>query len=201
MFLRNLHVATRLEQLVSACEASATPQAQIEALIANTIRLVNPDRDQGGMGAHFKCMCIISEELKDKMVLPFNVPDDIIKQEEEDYIKEQRQRRQERTSSFLHHTNTTKTPSPSPAATKPDFAANVVEVAPASSTKRPPSSSSAASSSASSSAPADEPLQARIESRRAAARQAAEALAKTRADRQAADAAKRAELRVLQNSK
>jgi len=85
-FLRNLHIAARLEALVQAALARGLlTEAQVETLISNATRMVDPSAERGGMGQHFKVMCVVSEQLAKEDIVPFDLADEIMIEEDRVY--------------------------------------------------------------------------------------------------------------------
>ena len=74
-----------MEAMVSGALAEGTlSEDALGDLISNATRLVDPDSSQGGMGRHFKVLCVVSDQLANHDILPFNIPDQIMALEEQE---------------------------------------------------------------------------------------------------------------------
>lgn len=180
--LRNLNMAARLERIVQrAVESGTLSESQISDLISNAVRLVSPDTAAGGMGRHFKAMCVVSQQLAASEIVPFNIPDDLMAQEEAEYAAQGAEKQKAANgasggANLLFGAAQLPYADPLPKATEHLFSSAPVE------TPKPKQQLTATEQATASS----------TTQRRAAAREAAAQLAKARAEREAAEAAAKA---------
>ncbi len=167
-FLRNLNIAARLEVLVQkAMEDDKFSDSDVDTLIDNATRLVETDTTKGGMGLHFKCMAIVSQQLQQgEPIIPFNFPDPLIQAEDAKYEVEN--------PTLVRKTNGGLLDS-HPRADRPRASEHRFSSVPPAEKPKPVQTNS--------------PLANATEKRRASAREAAQQLAKARADKEAAAAA------------
>lgn len=221
--LRNLNISGRLERLVNdAITQSQNNQTQaqshshsldangIQTLIANAIRMVDPDRSNGGMGAHFKAMCFVSNDLSHAEIVPFNIPDELMKAEDAQF--ESKKGRPVHAHStpimptaagdttihtapdnnatpnqqHIYSTHTPNTPTPTPTqSTSSTVAATSSHIVPPGASSPSASDPNPATATVTVNVTGGgSSLASRIDARRAAARAAAEQLAQARAKRQ-----------------